>query len=199
MLFLRKSMRYLRWPLRLGLAWFVLHTAFILWDGFTDDEVKNGLAVVLGNKVHSDGRVSDRLQRRLDKTVQLWEEGQVSEIFVSGGIGKEGQPEGTVMAQYLVDRGIPKGAVRVDDAGNTTWLTALHVAENFPEYQDREVIAVSQYYHISRCKLALRRMGFKNVGGAHAGFAWEWRDLWSVLREFPGCYVYLLRTLENPA
>jgi uncharacterized SAM-binding protein YcdF (DUF218 family) len=52
------------------------------------------------------------------------------------------------------------------------------------------VIVVSQFYHISRSKLAFRKAGIESVGGAHSKF-YELRDVYSLFREFFGYYKYL--------
>lgn len=193
---LRKAFRWLKWPIRLLVIWFCLHTGWMLWDGFSDDSVKGGVAVVLGNKVNPDGTVSPRLAARLDKALELYQNGQVKQVVVSGGLGAEGHPEGTVMKNYLVEKGIPEQNLTADNEGNTTWLTAVNTRSLLPD-PGTDLVVVSQYYHISRSKLALRRMGYDNVKGVHADFSWEWRDIKSVIREFPAYYIYLLRHWQN--
>jgi hypothetical protein len=54
------------------------------------------------------------------------------------------------------------------------------------------VTVVTQYFHISRSRLALRKFGVKDVGKAHARI-FEWRDVYSVPREVVAWWVYLLR------
>ena len=54
------------------------------------------------------------------------------------------------------------------------------------------VMVISQYFHITRTKLAFEKVGFENVASAHADIFDE-RDLYSTLREFPAYYKYLLK------
>ena len=60
------------------------------------------------------------------------------------------------------------------------------------ERELRSVIVVTQYFHVSRTKLAFRMCGVIDVHGAHANF-FEARDAYSLVREFVGYYVYRLR------
>jgi vancomycin permeability regulator SanA len=192
----KKYLRWLKWPIRLLVAWFILHTGWMLWDGFSDERpAGKAVVVVLGNKVNEDGSPSPRLAARLDKALELYQSGDAEKIILSGGLGKEGHPEGTVMKAYLEQKGIPSAALIADDRGNTTWMTAENV-RGILAGQDPEMLVVSQYYHLSRSKMALRRMGFTQVRGVHADFQWEWRDVRSVIREFPGYYCYLIRSGE---
>jgi len=52
-------------------------------------------------------------------------------------------------------------------------------------------IAITNYYHITRTRLTFAKFGIKRVYTAHANF-FEWRDGYSLLREFFGYYKYLL-------
>jgi uncharacterized SAM-binding protein YcdF (DUF218 family) len=184
--------RWLKWATGLLAGWFFLHTVVILWDGFSDEEPLHAVAVVPGNKVNEDGSLSPRLEARLAKALELYREGRVEKIVVSGGLGAEGHPEGSVMRAWLELNGVAPGDLITDDQGNTTWMTARNVQALLAD-RDREIVVVSQYYHLSRSKLALRKMGFRKVSGVHADFAWEWRDIRSVVREFFGYYSYLVR------
>jgi uncharacterized SAM-binding protein YcdF (DUF218 family) len=51
------------------------------------------------------------------------------------------------------------------------------------------VMVITQYFHITRTKLAFNKLGFKNVYAAHAEI-FEYRDLYSIIREFPAYYKY---------
>lgn len=70
--------------------WFLAHSIFIIFDGLNDRNSKADVAIVLGNKVNEDGTLSDRLKARLDKSIELYKNGRVKKIIVSGGLGKEG-------------------------------------------------------------------------------------------------------------
>jgi vancomycin permeability regulator SanA len=170
-------------------SWFVIHTVAIAIDGLTDEKEKTEFGVILGNKVNADGSLSKRLIKRLDKGIELYNDSTIRLIFVSGGFGKEGFYEGTKMAEYLIGNNIPGNKIIIDNAGITTQSTA----ENFSKLKSKStsVTVISQYYHISRTKLAFRNKGFKNVKGAHADY-FELRDFYAVIREFFGYYKYLI-------
>lgn len=54
------------------IIWFILHSAYIIFDGFNDNNLKADIAVVLGNKVNTDGTLSERLKARLDESIHLY-------------------------------------------------------------------------------------------------------------------------------
>lgn len=176
-----------------GFAWFAVHTLILLWAGFSDDAQRADVIVVLGNKVERDGTPSRRLQCRLDCALRLYREELAPVIIVSGGLGKEGHPEAEVMRDALVQAGVPADAITVDNEGVDTFSTALNTKRIMRDRRLESVIIVSSFYHIPRTRMIFERAGIGNVSSAHARFAGEWRDVYSVVREFPAFYYYWLR------
>ncbi len=169
---------------------FLIHEIIIISDGLIDDENPEAkVAVILGSKVNTDGSLSDRLRARLDRGLKLYTDSLVSEIYVSGGLGKEGYYEGTVMAEYLVSKGISRNLIKVDNNGINTRNTAVNFARDYPS--ESSAVIVTQYFHVTRCKLAFRQVGIENVIGVHCDH-FELRDPYSALREFAGFYKYLV-------
>jgi vancomycin permeability regulator SanA len=174
------------------LAWFIIHTAFVLIDGLKDELEPVDVAVVLGNKVEITGHPSDRLKARLDKSVELYNEGYFPFIIVSGGIGKEGYDEAKVMKSYLVNEGIPADYIIEDNNGYNSYMTAQNSSRIMDEKNLDSAMVITQYFHVSRTKLAFRKVDINQVYAAHANI-FEIRDIYSVIREFPAYYKYLLK------
>jgi len=172
------------------LSWLFLHCILIAVDGLSDDYVTSDVAIVLGSKVNENGEPSERLKARLDAAKGLFIDSVVKYIVVSGGLGKEGYDEAIVMRNYLVDNEIPARFIVLDSEGNNTYLTAVNFVEINKKYSFKSVIIVSQFFHLSRTKLIFRKFGFENLSTAHARY-FEWRDIYSLLREFPAYYKYL--------
>lgn len=164
--------------------YFELH---IIVDGLRDERTVCDVGLILGNKVNEDGSLSARLKSRLDKGIELYSDSLFGEILVSGGFGKEGHYEGSVMASYLESQGIPKSRIKVDNEGMNTRATARNFEAIYGK--NRSVLVVSQFYHIHRTKLALSQMGIKEIGGVHSDY-YELRDIYSLLREFFGVLKY---------
>ncbi|MFC5473456.1 YdcF family protein [Paraherbaspirillum soli] len=173
-------------------AAFFLSAGAIAVDGFFDRISASDVAIVLGSKVNPDGSVSPRLAARLDKTVELYRHGIFSNVIVSGGTGKEGVDEAVAMKKYLLARQIPAPSILVDSHGDTTMHTAINSAAIMRAHGFKSALLVSQYFHISRSRLALKRCGISSVYNAHPDF-FEWRDMYSLAREVVGFYDYFLR------
>lgn len=172
-------------------AWFVIHVLIISLDGLIDEKQQVDLAVILGNKVENDGRPSDRLRYRLDKAVDLYTQGYFKYVLVSGGVGKEGFDEAQVMKQYLVQRDIPSDKIIRDSMGLNTIMTAQNTRKMTEDMKIKSVMVITQFYHISRTKLAFYKSGFEEVYSAHAEY-FELRDFYSLFREFFAYYKYLI-------
>ncbi|MFC1615952.1 YdcF family protein [Patescibacteria group bacterium] len=174
-----------------GICWFLTHTLVIILDGVKDEVAEVDVIIVLGNKVNEDRTVSDRLKSRLDKSIEIYNQGKSSNILVSGATGKEGHNEAEVMQEYLVENGIPGEHIHVDGMALNTYQTAENAKEIMEFNGWESALVVSNYYHITRTKLAFDMFDIK-PSSAHADFI-EVRDFYSVPREFFGYYGYLLK------
>ena len=180
----------------IGLA-FLISIGGIAYDGLHDRIQDPDLAIVLGTTVETSGRPSARLQARLDKSLELIRSGQCKAIWVSGGIGSEGFDEALVMKQYLVAKGVQPELVFTDSQGTNTFETARNASKLIREMGFRRPIVVSQFFHLTRCRLAFRKNGVPLISTAHAAY-FEPRDLYSIVREVFGCISYGLRSCDRP-
>lgn len=188
-----------KWVKRLALllvASISLACLAIAFDGLDDHPHPADLAVVLGNKVRPDGYPSQALKARLDHTVDLYRQGAFKLILVSGAHGKEGYDEPVVMRHYLEANGIPHDAIFEDNRGYTTWHTAQNTAPFLQAHQLKSVLIISQYFHLTRCRLAFMKFGIAPIYTSHAPY-WSIRDFYSLPREVMGYIAYSLRTANE--
>jgi uncharacterized SAM-binding protein YcdF (DUF218 family) len=174
-----------------GMGAFVLAAGLITLSGLRDDARPADVAVVLGTEVRADGTPHPRLAARLDAGLALYQRGVVKHVIVSGGIGASGYDEAAVMKSYLAARGIPADRIITDSLGVNTAATARNTAVILRQRGWSRVVVVSQYFHIPRCRLAMRRVGIAPVYSAHARY-FALDDLYSIAREVIGYPAYLL-------
>lgn len=169
----------------------------IAFTGLHDDVQLSDVGIVLGSKVMPDGAPSARLRARLDRAAELYRQGVFKHVIVSGGTGVEGFSEALVMADYLVRRrGVPRLAILVDEHGDDTEATARNSAAVMRAHGFGSALVVTQYFHIARCRYALRHAGIEEVHSAHA-YYFEPRDAYSTLRELVALPVYWIRGLRQ--
>lgn len=168
--------------------WVIMHIGYTIIDGLSDKGQSADIAVVLGTKVNEDGTLSTRLEKRLECGMKLYLNGRIKMILVSGGYGKEEFYEGDKMKEYLVDNQVPDSVIVVDNMGYNTRSTVKNAINLKDNLNFNSVIAVSQYFHLTRTKKLFRKSGFSNVQSASPRY-FEMRDIFSLLREFIAFYV----------
>lgn len=176
--------------LALLLIWFVGHIFYIVIDGSTDTLKNADIAVIPGNKVNPDGTLSERLEKRLECGLKLYQNNRIKKIIVSGGLGAEGYYEGDKMREYLIANKVPDSSIVVDNLGINTRATVDNTLKLKDSLHFESVIVVSQYFHVTRTKMLFKKRGFLNVTSASPEY-FEFRDLYSIVREFTGYYMQL--------
>lgn len=152
-------------------------------------------AVIYGNKVEPNGIPSPRLIARLEAGVEIYNKGLCQKIIVSGGVGKEMYDEAKAMKEYLITKGVKSEDIIEDNKGINSYMTG-RFCRNISKHNGwTSCIVVTQYFHISRTSLSLRKFGFRNVGSIHARF-FEIRDIYSTFREVPAYIKYLFRNYK---
>jgi vancomycin permeability regulator SanA len=193
---LKKTYQWIpRWLRRLalfGMLFFLIHVTVISVDGLVDNAQKADVALVLGNAVRPDSSMSGSLRTRMEKTLELYQKGLFTKVIVSSGTGSNGIPEPYIMKQYLVRNGVPDSAVIMDNQGLNTYMTARNYDSMRKIYNFQSVLVISQFYHITRCKLALRRFGITQNVYSAAGETYFSNDGWGCFREFFAFYKYWL-------
>jgi vancomycin permeability regulator SanA len=171
---------------------------WIVYDGLNDHGDHADVAVVPGNAVRKDGLPGGVLRGRLDRTVELYRAGKFPLIIVSGATKLGGYDEPAVMANYLVEHEVPRGAIIEDKLGATTDDTGRNAAGIMHARHLQTAMIVTNYYHITRAKLALQHAGIHNVEQEHVGVVSK-DDATMLAREVVALYYYLGRYYLIPA
>ncbi len=134
-------------------------------DIVTVDEAKElediDCILVLGAGVRPDGTPSLMLKDRLDKAVELYEEGVSDKILVSGDHREDNYDEVNTMKNYLIEAGIPSEAIYMDHAGLSTYdsmYRAVHV------FGVKTAVVVTQKYHMYRAVYNAESLGIEAYG-----------------------------------
>ena len=90
--------------------------------------------MVLGCSVRPDGTPSGMLRDRLDKGIELYEDGVSDRLLMSGDHGRKNYDEVNRMKQYAIDEGIPSGDIFMDHAGFSTYEGYFPGEEDYYSY-----------------------------------------------------------------
>lgn len=173
---------------------FAFPLAQITFFGTTDYRREADVAVVFGAKVHDSGRLSSSLEDRVRTGVELLQGGYVDALVMSGGVGANGIDEAGAMKQRAIELGVPEDAVMTDSLGVDTDSTVRDTVVLLGGPDTTRVIAVSQFYHLPRIKMAYAAAGQEvYTVPAHERAPIGKTPLF-VLREVPGFWVYWARS-----
>ncbi len=169
--------------------------AQVFFFGKTDYRRPADVAVVFGAQVHGSGVASTSLNDRMTTAIQLYKDHLVRRLLVSGGVGESGFNEAIVMRDIAVKAGVPARDVAVDSNGVSTNATVADTVPFFGADGWTRILAVSQFYHLPRIKLAYQRAGW-NVLTVPAGTSSPIPQTpYSVVREIPAFWVYYLEAV----
>ncbi|MCB2413532.1 YdcF family protein [Demequina sp. TTPB684] len=119
-------------------------------------------AVVLGARVYADGRPSRFLRERVETGVQLYLDGTVDRLIMSGdGSDSSGFGEPSVMRQVAENMGVPPEAIEEDPLGVDTYSSCVNARDTFGA---SSVIMVSQEFHVPRAVWVCDRIGLSAQG-----------------------------------
>ncbi len=106
-----------------------------------------------------DGRPSPALRERLDQAYELYREGLVQYLILSGGKGDDGLTEAEGMKRYLVERGVPSDRLLLEDQARNT---AENIAYSQTILSDRnwnQIYLITHDYHMYRALRLAERAG----------------------------------------
>jgi len=133
--------------------------AQIAFFGTSDYSAKADAVVIFGARVDADGRLSTSLADRLTRGIELYRRGVVGKLVMSGGVGASGVDETLAMRAAAEKAGVPSHDILLDHKGVDTDATVRNTQRIFHDNHITSVLAVSQFYHLPRIKLAYRAAG----------------------------------------
>ncbi|MDD2621427.1 MAG: ElyC/SanA/YdcF family protein, partial [Syntrophomonadaceae bacterium] len=112
--------------------------------------------LVLGAYVFPDGTLSNMLNDRLITGYELYEMGKAPKILVSGDHGQKSYDEVNAMKTFMINGGVSGQDVFMDHAGFSTYESIYRARDIF---QIKNVIIVTQEYHLKRAVFIARELG----------------------------------------
>lgn len=149
----------------------------------------DAIIVIFGAAVRPDGQPSGTMRRRVD-AAHAFAARFIAPVFIpTGGQGRFGAPESSVMAGLLAARCAAPAKVLEEPTGTDTLSSVVAVARLIRVHDLRApIFAATSGYHLPRCLLLLRLAGLEArpcppppaPAARRFGARWYWR-----LREVP--------------
>jgi uncharacterized SAM-binding protein YcdF (DUF218 family) len=147
----------------------------------------DAVIVIFGAAVRPDGQPSGVLRDRVAAAARFGRKFAAPLFIPTGGRGRHGPSEASVMRRQLLDAGYPDAAILLEDTGQDTLSSVRAVRRLLRDTGVRApVFAATSGYHLPRCLALLRLAGIAArpcpppVAPADQPRRWYWR-----LREIP--------------
>lgn len=125
------------------------------------------IALVLGTSpYYRNGQPNAYFEHRMDAAAQLYHQGRVERLLLSGSADQVRYNEPEEMALALEQRGVPRERMILDTGGKRTYDS---IARTHEVYQFDTFIIVSQGFHNARALYLARKRGLTAIGFDAAG------------------------------
>ena len=164
--FLKWTWRLIRTLALLGLLVFslprIITSIYAMFRAFSVEDVPaDRIAIVFGAGLRRDGTPTAVLRDRVETAAQLYLEGKVEKLLMSGDNRVVDYNEPESMRQHARSLGVPDEAIVLDYAGRRTYDTCYRAKTIFGV---ESAILVTQKFHLSRALFTCNALGLKAVG-----------------------------------
>jgi vancomycin permeability regulator SanA len=141
-----------------------------------DEAPEKPTAIVYGAGLRRDGRPTTVLADRVQTAANLYQEGKVELLLMSGSSHGESYDESNSMREYAISLGVPEENILVDPEGDRTYLSCLRARD---EFGVDEALLVSQRYHLPRALILCETLGIEAYGVASDLRTYRAQSFWS--------------------
>lgn len=141
-----------------ALVWIASLGAVFAWE--RNDQARPAGAIVVLGAAQYVGHPSPVLRARLDHAIALWRRNLAPKLIVTGGVGTgDTTSEAAVSRRYCMQNGVPSEAILLETRGRTTSQSVAAVAVLMRQLGRRDVLLVSDPFHMLRLTIIARRHG----------------------------------------
>jgi SanA protein len=126
-----------------------------------EDMPNERAAIVFGAGLWRDGSPTPVLRDRIQTASDLYIQGKVEKLLMSGDNSTTDYDEPTAMKNYAIELGVPEEAIVLDYAGRRTYDTCYRAKEIFGL---DSAILVTQEFHLSRALYLCEKLGIQSTG-----------------------------------
>jgi SanA protein len=126
-----------------------------------EDSPTRPVAIVFGAGLHRDGTPTTVLSDRVETAVELYKQGKVEKLLMSGDNRFANYNEPEAMRQYALQLGVPAEDIVLDYAGRRTYDTCYRAGAIFGV---KEAVLVTQFFHLPRAIYTCNMLGVDAVG-----------------------------------
>jgi len=144
-----------------GLSWLLFKLIYAAKIHTAEEVPDTKIAIVFGAGLKYDGTPTAILEDRVKTAVELYQQGKVKKILLSGDNRFIDYNEPASMRAYALSLGVPSEDLILDYAGRRTYDTCFRAKYIFNVDQ---AILVTQNYHLPRALFLCQQIGIKADG-----------------------------------
>jgi uncharacterized SAM-binding protein YcdF (DUF218 family) len=139
-------------------SWVISLIGVVYWE--RRDMARPASAIVVMGAAQYVGHPSPVLRARVEHALDLWRRGLAPKMIFTGGFGdRDTTSEAAVAERYAIEHGVPSSATMIENTGRSTAESLQQVASLMDAMPTREVILVSDPFHMLRLSILARRFG----------------------------------------
>lgn len=127
-----------------------------------EDVENHEIGILFGAGVKSNREPGQPLVDRLEVTAELYEQGKIEKILITGDNSDSHYNETDVMKEYLVEKHeVPESDIILDEHGNRTYDSCIRARDLF---EVEEALLITQGFHLPRSIYTCEKLGIESVG-----------------------------------
>ena len=155
------------------------------------------VAIVFGAGIWPDGQLTPILEDRVETAVELYHQGKVQKLLMTGDSRFLDHDEPQRMYDHAVRKGVPGKDIVLDRAGLRTYDSCYRARVIFGV---TEAILVTQAYHMDRALFTANHLGIRaiGVGADRRSYLYIRRYWWREMLATPLAYWEVLVSHPEP-
>ncbi|TXK76346.1 YdcF family protein [Paenibacillus sp. N3.4] len=146
----------------IALLYFVLMSWKVNYTWKHSQGTPSDCLIILGAAVW-DGKPSPALRERLDIAVEAYRRGLAPNIIASGGKSESEPSEAETMQKYLMEKGVPKEAILLEDQSRSTMENLENSQKIMKEKGFHKAVIVTHGFHAYRASLMAKSLGISST------------------------------------
>lgn len=145
-----------KWLILFQLLFFIMFFSYIYlytlvsrYDQLDPDGNHRQAGIILGAALW-ENHPSPALEERLHLAIQLVKQKKIDYLILSGGRGKAEISEAEAMAKYLIERGVAKKQLILEEESTNTKENLDNSAKLIQKHASQEVYIITHDYHMHR-------------------------------------------------
>ena len=183
----------------LGLLLPRLITTLHAWNKIhlTEDAPAERVAIIFGAGLQRDGTPTAILRDRVETGANLYFNGKVEKLLMSGDNQEIYYNEPEAMRQYAISLGVPDEAIVLDYAGRRTYDTCYRAKAIFGV---ESALLVTQKFHLPRALFLCNALGVKAVGveANNRNYRRSSLLIWNIREQFATFTAFMDVYFEKP-